>query len=64
MLQLPLSLWRNRQIFPAYPTRDDQMSDKLSVSIWGANISAEGWIAILAAVAIVGVLAYVVMAGT
>lgn len=35
------------------------MSDKLSVSIWGASISAEGWIAIIAAVVIVGVLAAV-----
>ncbi len=33
------------------------MSDKLSVSLWGASISAEGWIAIIAAVVIVGVLA-------
>jgi hypothetical protein len=33
------------------------MSDKLSVSLWGASISAEGWIAIVASVVIVGVLA-------
>jgi hypothetical protein len=37
------------------------MSDKLSVSIWGASLSAEGLVAIVAAVLIVGVLALVVL---
>lgn len=35
------------------------MSDKLAVNLWGASISAEGWIAIVAAVVIIGVLAWV-----
>lgn len=37
------------------------MSDKLSVSVWGASISAEGWVAIIATVIIVGVLALVAL---
>jgi hypothetical protein len=35
------------------------MSDKLSVSIWGASLSAEGLVAIIAAVLIVGVLEHI-----
>lgn len=37
------------------------MSDKLSVTLWGASISAEGWIAIAATVVIVAVLALVAL---
>lgn len=37
------------------------MSDKLSVSIWGASLNADGLWAIAAAVIIVGVLALVVV---
>ncbi|WP_256472791.1 hypothetical protein [Bradyrhizobium sp. 170] len=36
------------------------MSDKLLVSFWGVNISAEGLWAIVAAIIIVGIIAAVV----
>ncbi len=36
------------------------MSDKLNVSMWGVNISAEGWLAIAATVTIVAIVAAVI----
>lgn len=35
------------------------MSDKLIINLWGASISADGMVAIAAAVIIVGLIAYV-----
>jgi len=46
---------------PFRATEKLAMSDKLSVNLWGASISAEGLIAIVAAVVIVGVLAFVML---